>query len=216
MDVLSGYSTYQIENEEMTNSRDDILQRIDKAKFGMNSVAPVREYETSSSLSRDQLLDLLEDRIVDYKATFTRSANIGATIAELISQHSLNKIVIPEGLPPDWVNAIKDTNLSSADLDAFDAVVTASEVAIAVTGTIVLNHSRSNQGRRAISLVPDTHICVINAKDVVGTVVEAVRRLNPLDHQTWISGPSATSDIELERVEGVHGPRNLYVVLDLG
>jgi L-lactate dehydrogenase complex protein LldG len=93
--------------------------------------------------------------------------------------------------------------------------VTACEIAIALTGTIVLNHSRSDQGRRAISLLPDTHICVVHANQVVGTVVEAVRSLNPLDHQTWISGPSATSDIELERVEGVHGPRNLHVILGL-
>lgn len=200
----------------MTSARDDILKRIDNAKLGMSAVSPARDYQTSSSLTPDQLLELLEDRIVDYKATFTRTTDVPATIAELISRHSLKKIVIPEGLASHWVSAIKDTSLSSADLDEFDAVITASEVAIAVTGTIVLNHSQSNQGRRAISLVPDTHICVINAKDVVGTVVEAVRRLNPLDHQTWISGPSATSDIELERVEGVHGPRNLHVVLDLG
>ena len=96
-----------------------------------------------------------------------------------------------------------------------DAVITSSEIAVAVTGTIILNHSQPDQGRRAISLVPDTHICIVKAANVVGTVVEAVRQLNPRDHQTWISGPSATSDIELERVEGVHGPRNLYVILDL-
>jgi L-lactate dehydrogenase complex protein LldG len=199
----------------MTTSREDILKRIDAAKLGMDATPPVRTYVTDSKLSREELIDLLEDRIVDYKATFTRTTDVAATIASLVAQHNLEKIVIPAGLPAHWASGVKDVELSSADLDQFDAVITSSEVSIAVTGTIILNHSRDDQGRRAISLVPDTHICVVSAKSVVGTVVEAVRSLNAKDHQTWISGPSATSDIELERVEGVHGPRNLHVVLDL-
>lgn len=199
----------------MTSSRDDILRRIDLARVGMNALAPERNYDTSSSLSRAQLLDLLEGRILDYKATFTRTENIPSTIANILAEYNLSKVIIPEGLPSQWSTGAIDKNLSSAQLDQFDAVITASEVAIAVTGTIILNHSSSDQGRRAISLVPDTHICVVRASNVVGTVVEAVRRLNPKDHQTWISGPSATSDIELERVEGVHGPRNLHVILAL-
>jgi L-lactate dehydrogenase complex protein LldG len=199
----------------MTTSREDILKRIDAAKLGMDATAPARTYVTDSALSREELIDLLEDRIVDYKATFTRTSDVAATIASLVSQHNLEKIVIPSGLPTHWASGTKDVDLTSADLDQFDAVITSSEVSIAVTGTIILNHSRDDQGRRAISLVPDTHICVVSASSVVGTVVEAVRSLNAKDHQTWISGPSATSDIELERVEGVHGPRNLHVVLDL-
>lgn len=199
----------------MTSSRDDILKRIDLARVGMSALAPTRNYDTSSTLSKQELLDLLEDRILDYKATFTRTNNVSATIASILAEFSLSKAIIPEGLPPEWSAGTIDGNLSSAQLDQFDVVITASEVAIAVTGTIVLNHSSADQGRRAISLVPDTHICVVSATNVVGTVVEAVRQLNPRDHQTWISGPSATSDIELERVEGVHGPRNLHVILDL-
>jgi L-lactate dehydrogenase complex protein LldG len=199
----------------MNASREDILKRINSAKLGMIATDPVRNYETKSSLSLPELLDLLEDRIVDYKATFTRTSDVSAAIAEIVALHSLKKIVIPEGLPSHWASGITDTHLSAAELDGIDAVITSSEVAIAVTGTIVLNHSKSDQGRRAISLVPDTHICIVHPDSVVGTVVEAVRRLNATDHQTWISGPSATSDIELERVEGVHGPRNLYVILDL-
>lgn len=197
------------------SSRDDILKRIDSAKLGMDSTPPARNYATDSKLSREELIDLLEDRIIDYKATFTRTTDVASTIAALISQHNLEKIVIPSGLPTEWAQGTTDVELSSADLDKFDAVITSSEVSIAVTGTIILNHSRADQGRRAISLVPDTHICVVSAASVVGTVVEAVRSLDAKDHQTWISGPSATSDIELERVEGVHGPRNLHVVLDL-
>jgi L-lactate dehydrogenase complex protein LldG len=199
----------------MTTSREDILKRIDAAKLGMDSSAPARTYVTDSQLSREALLDLLEDRIIDYKATFTRTTDVAATIASLVAQHNLEKIVIPSGFPERWASGTRDVDLTSADLDQFDAVITSSEVSIAVTGTIILNHSRDDQGRRAISLVPDTHICVVSASSVVGTVVEAVRSLNAKDHQTWISGPSATSDIELERVEGVHGPRNLHVVLDL-
>ncbi|MBI3428610.1 MAG: LUD domain-containing protein [Actinobacteria bacterium] len=199
----------------MTSSRDDILRRIDHARFGMSALEPKRKYDTSSTLSQEELLDLLEDRILDYKATFTRVDNVPSAIANILAEYNLSKIIIPEGLPSAWSSGSIDKNFSSAQLDEFDVVITSSEVAIAVTGTIILNHSRTDQGRRAISLVPDTHICVVNAAHVVGTVVEAVRRLNAKNHQTWISGPSATSDIELERVEGVHGPRNLHVILDL-
>lgn len=203
----------------MISARADILQRIDQAKFGMNSASPLRTYETSTALSPTELLDLLEDRILDYKATFIRTSSVGLAIADIVAAHNLKTIVVPSALPQDWLNAnlqtLVDADFDADRLDQMDAVITASEIAIAVTGTIILNHSKSDQGRRAISLVPDTHICIVKAASVVGTVVEAVRLLNPREHQTWISGPSATSDIELERVEGVHGPRNLHVILDL-
>lgn len=199
----------------MSNSREDILKRIDIARSNMSTVEVKRDYVMESTKSRAEILELFEDRILDYKATFTRTDDVRATIAALLTTHDLKKVVIPSGLPDGWVKGLVDNNLSSSELDEFDAVITSSEVAVAVTGTIVLNHSRADQGRRAISLVPDTHICVVAADKVVATVVEAVRMLNPFDHQTWISGPSATSDIELERVEGVHGPRNLHVILAL-
>ncbi len=199
----------------MISSRADILKRIDQAKLAMTAPSPARDYATTTTASHLELLDLLEDRILDYKATFTRSTDVESTIAGIIAAQGLKAIVVPPDLASIFTGAKVDTNLSSDQLDHMDAVVTASEIAIAVTGTIILNHSRLDQGRRAISLVPDTHICIVKAANVVGTVVEAVRKLNPRDHQTWISGPSATSDIELERVEGVHGPRNLHVILDL-
>jgi L-lactate dehydrogenase complex protein LldG len=199
----------------MSDAREEILSRIENARLGMAKPPIERTYSTKLAASEKEILDLFEERILDYKATFTRTTNIADSIARIAAKSTLNRIVIPPGLPTNWLPGIVDNGLSSDELDAMDAVVTTCEIAIALTGTIVLNHSRSDQGRRAISLLPDTHICVVHANQVVGTVVEAVRSLNPLDHQTWISGPSATSDIELERVEGVHGPRNLHVILGL-
>ncbi|MFA5919424.1 MAG: LUD domain-containing protein [Candidatus Nanopelagicaceae bacterium] len=199
----------------MSTAREDILQRINAARAGMISLQVDRRYDPSLALSHAELLDLLEDRILDYKATFTRSTNVAQTITRILAEYGLRNVLIPAGLSTQWTMATVDFNFSSDQLDEFDCVITASELGIATTGTIILNHSDPAQGRRAISLVPDTHICIIREENVVGTVVEAIRRLNPKDHQTWISGPSATSDIELERVEGVHGPRNLHVILAL-
>jgi L-lactate dehydrogenase complex protein LldG len=132
-------------------------------------------------------------------------------------------VVVPSGLDSAWLSSVDDADvrrdsreapLSAAELDEIDAVVTAARVAVAETGTIVLD-GEPDQGRRAISLVPDVHVCVVRTDQVVQTVPEAVRLLGaePGRPLTWISGPSATSDIELERVEGVHGPRTLHVVL---
>lgn len=134
------------------------------------------------------------------------------------------RVVVPNGLDDAWlaalpagVDVVRDSRehpLAATDLDAVAAVVTAARVAVSETGTIVLD-GEPDQGRRAISLVPDVHLCVVRADQAVQTVPEAVRLLgaHPERPLTWISGPSATSDIELDRVEGVHGPRTLHVLL---
>lgn len=174
-----------------------------------------------------ELLDLLTDRLVDYRAEVRRTDPVGlpeAVAAALLAGMSQVdapagqlRVVAPAGLPDMWLSAadvqvVPDDGLSAQELDGTDAVVTASAVAVAETGTVVLDGG-AGQGRRIVSLVPDLHVCVVRADSVVQTVPEAVARLDPRRPLTWISGPSATSDIELVRVEGVHGPRRLQVVL---
>jgi L-lactate dehydrogenase complex protein LldG len=126
------------------------------------------------------------------------------------------QVVVPAGLPrhwlPDGVDVLSDGDLPTERVAAVDGVVTAAAVAVAETGTILLDGG-PDQGRRLITLLPDMHVCVLRAEQVVATVPDALGRVDPHRPLTWISGPSATSDIELNRVEGVHGPRNLHVVL---
>jgi L-lactate dehydrogenase complex protein LldG len=166
-------------------------------------------------LTPPELLDLLVERLVDYRARVERcsEADVGAALASLLPAGAVG---VPPELPEAWRpdGAVVDDGLTAAELDALAGVVTGCTVAIAETGTLVLAAGPA-EGRRALSLVPDLHVCVVRAAQVVQTVPEAWARLAPVARRplTLVSGPSATSDIELKRVEGVHGPRTLVVVL---
>jgi L-lactate dehydrogenase complex protein LldG len=197
-----------------------------------------RRYRTHADLDPSRLLDLLAERLHDYGSTVRRSApgQVLAAVGEALTQRGARRVVVPPGLDlaglagsaaqpagspglpggspglPADVEILVDDGLSAAALDAVDGVITGAAVAIAETGTIVLDGS-PGQGRRALSLVPDYHLCILHADQVVALVPEALARLTPDRPLTWISGPSATSDIELDRVQGVHGPRTLEVIL---
>jgi L-lactate dehydrogenase complex protein LldG len=211
-------------------ARDDVLARIrtalgSTAQSGgqpvSDGITPGAGFRTRSGLDTGELLDLLAERIADYQAAVRRTtrAGLGAAVGAALADRAARRVVVPAGLAlsarPAGVEFLgDDETLSASDLDGLDGVITGAAVAIAETGTIILDGS-AGQGRRAITLVPDYHLCIVQADQVVGTVPEAIERLaatadRPL---TWISGPSATSDIELERVEGVHGPRTLEVIL---
>ncbi|MEU3841265.1 LUD domain-containing protein [Streptomyces sp. NPDC028635] len=168
-----------------------------------------------------QTVDLLAENLADYRAVVHRCASeeVPGLVARLLAARGVESVLVPPGLDESWlagcpVTRVDDRAASTPhDLDAVDSVVTGCAVAIAETGTIVLDGS-PDQGRRRITLIPDHHICVVRVPDqVVSSVPQALERLDPARPLTWISGPSATSDIELDRVEGVHGPRTLEVVL---
>ena len=204
----------------MTDAREAVLQRIRESLVDRPAAVPIpRGYETALSSEVD-VVELFVERVSDYRATVhaATEATLAAVIGEVLAAHHVGRIVVPVGVPDVWLDrsdAVRvgdDPPLSWADLDATDGVITGCAVAIAETGTIVLDGG-AGQGRRASSLLPDLHVCVVRADQVVGTVPEALARLQPTRPQTWISGPSATSDIELQRVEGVHGPRRLDVIV---
>jgi len=163
------------------------------------------------------LLDLFEERLREYQAGVHRctAEELASVVADVLRRVAPSgPLAVPPGLPREWLGA-REVLADEASTDALDAAVgavTTCVVAVAETGTIVLD-AGPGQGRRALSLVPDLHVCVVRAEQVVQTVPEAVRLLDPRRPLTWISGPSATSDIELSRVEGVHGPRTLEVIV---
>jgi L-lactate dehydrogenase complex protein LldG len=218
------------------SARDVMLARIRTALAGDppdRGVAPAGDtpapaFRTRGELDPTALLDLLAGRLVDYRSHVRRTApaQLLDTVRAALAERGARRVVLPPGLglpgpsqpAPgqsgvlDEVELITDGGLSAQELDQMDGVITRAAVAIAETGTIVLD-AGPGQGRRALSLIPDYHLCLIEADQVVALVPEAVARLRPGHPLTWISGPSATSDIELDRVEGVHGPRTLEVIL---
>ena len=208
------------DTEASAPARDVVLGRIRAALGdGPPTVEVPRDYERALPPGTD-VLELFVERVSDYRATVHRTTTPGLpdAIAAVLVERAASRVAIPPGLTADWLGSSRaecvrdDPPLAHRDLDRLDGVITGCAVAIAETGTIVLD-AGPGQGRRALSLLPDVHVCVVTAAQVVGTVPEALERLSPTRPQTWISGPSATSDIELQRVEGVHGPRILDVIL---
>jgi L-lactate dehydrogenase complex protein LldG len=192
------------------SAREEILADV-RGALAAADVAPVHVPRGHRATTAPDL-DLFAERVADYRAVVVRCAadQVEQRIAQALPDGA--RVVVPDGLPWPVPGAVPDDGLSALDLDRIDAVVTAATVGIASTGTIVLSHG-PGQGRRALTLVPDLHVCVVRADQVVADVPDAVALLDPARPTTWISGPSATSDIELNRVEGVHGPRTLHVVL---
>ncbi|GAA2163757.1 LutC/YkgG family protein [Pedococcus bigeumensis] len=198
-------------------AREDILQRIREANEGIEVLPVQRDYRRGSaptSVAAGALVDLLEDRLVDYRATVVRCRPdaLADSVRGLLAAAS--PVLRAPGVPQEWCPGAEPDHegLGAQELDRYAAVLTAATVACAETGTIALDAS-PDQGRRAITLIPDLHVCVVRTDQVVASVPEMLSRLAGERPITFISGPSATSDIELDRVEGVHGPRTLCVVL---
>ncbi|MDH6546881.1 LUD domain-containing protein [Streptomyces sp. SAI-041] len=206
------------------SSRERILGRVRRALADApgEDVPVERGYlREHGDRSVEETVELLAENLADYRAIVHRctAADLPATLAGMLAARGAKTVLVPPGLEPAWLadagtEQVPDRAGSTPhELDRVDSVVTACAVAVAETGTLVLDGG-PDQGRRRITLVPDHHICVVRVPDqVVSSVPQALERLDPVRPLTWISGPSATSDIELDRVEGVHGPRTLEVVL---
>jgi L-lactate dehydrogenase complex protein LldG len=179
-----------------------------------------RGYAAAGTLDTEQRIALFTDRLVHYDVGVHHAVTdtVAAAIAGICASHGKRRLVVADGFPaeliPDGVEARVDAGLSYGDLDRCEGVLTLAALAIARTGTIVLTHG-AGQGRRAVTLIPDYHLCVVGADQIVETVPEAFRRLAAANPAliTTISGPSATADIEMIRVRGVHGPRTLDVII---
>ena len=210
------------------SAREEVLARIAEAHRAapppdLPYASLARDYRGADDPGPGELVELLVDRLLDYKALVRRTTSDGlaATVAEALRERGVEVLAVPEGTDPAWLaEAVVEQRadpgpsgpLTVDEIDAVDGVLTGCALAVAATGTLVLDGS-AGQGRRVVTLVPDYHLCVVHAAQVVADVPQAVARLVPTRPTTMISGPSATSDIELDRVEGVHGPRTLEVVL---
>ncbi|GAA0536147.1 hypothetical protein GCM10011581_24200 [Saccharopolyspora subtropica] len=210
------------------SAREAVLGRVRSALAGTERT-PLADIPRDYRIARPaaDLVGLFCERVADYRATVERVEPTGLTaaIAAAAKAVGARRVLVPSGAPQAWYDALRPEfaqvddgeGIDTAGLDQIDAVITTAVVGIASTGTIVLDHG-PGQGRRAVTLVPDVHICVVEESQIADDVPAALRRLDPNRPMTFISGPSATSDIELNRVEGVHGPRTLHVLVtaDLG
>jgi L-lactate dehydrogenase complex protein LldG len=207
--------------QPLSEARAAILARIGPPR----PVDPApRGYRCAGALSPAERIELFCERTGEYRAEVRRVVDVGAAVEEVCRARGVRRLLVPSAVPHAWrpegVELVGDTLLAPAALDAVDAVLTGCTTAIAETGTIALT-SAPREGRRAVTLVPDTHVCVVEEHQIVELVPEAVALLGTLVSAerrpvTLVSGPSATSDIELDRVEGVHGPRNLIVLVTAG
>ncbi len=209
----------------VSDSRELVLAAVRGAITGADPPPPAvaRSYRRRGRRGAPGRVELLCERLRDYRAQthVVTARGVRSAVAAALAEHGARAVVIPAGLPAAWrpagVELVEDSGQSAPELAALDGVLTGATVAIAETGTIVLAGGPT-EGRRALSLVPDLHVCVVEAAQVVELVPEAFAVLDPLVASqrrplTFVSGPSATSDIELNRVEGVHGPRTLVVIV---
>lgn len=208
-------------------AREEILGRI-RAALGLEAIDPAashtsieRSYTRAGSLTPEERLHLFLDRLIDYDSVILEiehEGQIASAIARALEDFDHNRVVAPLDFPADWLPAdvpiTPDAHLSTEELAQAQTVITTCEVGVASTGTIILVHGGA-QGRRALTLLPDHHICLVRRNQVVETVPESIAAVAPFATRpiTTISGPSATSDIEMTRIRGVHGPRRLTVVL---
>lgn len=195
------------------NARERILDRIRSAvSAGVASDQPISRRYRTAHLDVG-LVELLTDRLLDYRAQVrvVPAGQVAGVLAEVAAGRRLG---VPAGFPSRWSppHAVPADRLATHELDSLDGVMTTCALAIAETGTLVLDGG-PGQGSRGLTLVPDHHVCLVRTDQIVASVPQAIARLDPLRAQTWISGPSATSDIELTRIEGVHGPRTLEVII---
>lgn len=210
----------------MTTAREEIFNRIRGAKGGSTAESAAaaytvleRDYQQQATLSREAILELFSERLREYDVTVYRvpASTAGEAVNDILTGRRISRVLVPEGLPEAWKHGaefVVDAGFSPAELNDYTAVMTTATLGIAETGSIVLQNA-PGQGRRAITLVPDYHLCLLPTASVVETVVEAMRQLEPTKDlpTTFFSGPSATADIEMTRIKGVHGPRFVDVVL---
>jgi L-lactate dehydrogenase complex protein LldG len=204
----------------VSEARTEMLERVKRA---IGEAAPVevdRCYRRAGALDAEERAELFRARVDEYRAEVRRVADVGTAVAEVCAERNVRRLAVPPAWPGQWrpqgVEYVEDHGLTARELDEVDGAMTGCTASIAETGTIILT-AGPEEGRRALTLVPDLHICVVREQQICELVPEAIERLRAegLSRRpiTLVSGPSATSDIELSRVEGVHGPRNLVVLI---
>lgn len=216
-------SVRKSKGKKMSDARSEVLARVRRATAAIEArpwEGIPRGYRRSSGDSRDQLVALLTHRLHDYDAQVLESslADVATAVSQMLRARGVSRLVVPQGIAarllPDGFEFLEDLGLSHAELNGIEGIVTECTLAIAETGTIVLQNV-PGQGRRAATLIPDYHLCLVDAARIVATVPEAIEYLGATADlpTTFISGPSATADIEMTRIKGVHGPRFLDVIL---